>query len=421
MKESRIKYNKSYYILYIIGVYIFLHNPHLPFGVGMIKLLYIPLLILLLSGFSNFHVLWTFFNRERKAYLSIFVFVLFATIMGADISMVSIHIVGFIETILLPLFFIFFSRKVGISDSESFIRSLLIIGTIGATISTIAIIYPTFQSSINAFIGNVDPNSFLVRNAWRGRGFSEALTSDYSYIQASIVILFLFFNKNNKWFLCIIPFMMISIIFNARTGLLLLLGGLILFLIQTKKTLKIVMYLLIISALIYAAQYIFSSLSNTEEVTLFITDFLEQLTALYKTNDMENARTVNELYEGMQILPRDIPEWIFGRGYQLFGMKDVIGYSSDVGLTNYLSYGGITYILLILYMYNVILKRINHYRLTWFMLFFVFTIILISIKSVPFPNTGETRFLMFVYFALVYFKAKSYNLIVNRYNVSSQI
>lgn len=390
-----------------------MHNPHMPyvpFGIGMIKLLYIPMFIMFIERNNDLFSYFKIFKKERNILYVVITYVLIRTIIGGDKTMLSIHIVGFVEIFMLPLFIITYSYQLGIDSNEKFIKFLLVIGAIGALISFITIIFPSLQNYINNTFGILDNDSFLMRNAWRGRGLSEALTSDYAYIQATLVVFFFYYFKANKWFLFVVPFMLLSIIYNARTGIIILSLGVLLFVLGKRSLGKAIFFILGMLLIYWLFSTIFSMLGNTEDVTIFIEDFSQQMTILFETQDIEDSRTANELLIESFILPDNLKEWLIGRGYRLFGMKDVLGVSSDTGIINYLSYGGLSYVALLIIFYFKIIKRLIKSYNMWFGVYFFLITLVLTIKSIPFPNIGETRFLILVYYFFIISdkKAKSF-------------
>lgn len=385
--------------------------PYVPLGLGMVKLLYVPMLIMLIQHNKELFSYFIFFRKERNILYIVIAFVLIRTVLGGDKSMISVHLVGFLEIFMVPLFIVVYSFRLGLDSNEKFVKSLLVVGAIGASISFVTIVFPSLQDFINSTFGVLDKDSFLMRNRWRGRGLSEALTSDYAYIQATLVIIFCYYFRHNKWFLFVVPFMLLSIIYNARTGIIILGLGALLF-ILSKRSFGKTFFFILGGFLIYQLfSGIFGMIGNTEDVTAFVEDFVQQMTALYENKDVEDSRTANELLVESFILPDGLEEWIIGKGYRLFGMKDILGISSDTGIINYLSYGGLSYVALLVVFYFVIIKRLLKMHYDWFGVYFLLIIIVITIKSIPFPNTGETRFLMLVYyyFTISYIKANSLN------------
>lgn len=352
-----------------------------------------------------------YFRKERNIFYIVIAYVLIRTILGGDGSMISVHIVGFFETFLVPLFIVVYTYQLGIDSNEKFVKSLLVVGAIGASISLITIVFPSLQDYINNTFGGLDKDSYLMINRWRGRGLSEALTSDYAYIQATLVVFFCYHFRNNKWFLLVVPFMLLSIIYNARTGIIILGLGALLFIIGKRSFGKTILFTFGVVLIYQLFSGIFGMLGNTEDVTIFIEDFAQQMTVLFETKDVEGARTANELLVESFILPDGLEEWIIGKGYRLFGMKDILGVSSDTGIINYLSYGGLSYVALIVVFYIIIVNRLLKMHYIWFGVYFLLILFVITIKSIPFPNTGETRFLMLVYyyFIISYLKANSLN------------
>ena len=396
---------KLQYILYILCLYVYLHNPdipYLPFSLGTIKLMYIPMLACFLKRNKQYRDFMSSFRVEGKILLIVLFYVIIRTIMGGDVVELRLHLIGFIEIFFLPLWLILLARKSGLTNKDTFVKTILVVGAIGATISTITSFFPGIQDYIRNHFMHLKPDAFLLRETWRGRGISEALTSHYGFIQGCMLVLAAFHFKSNKWFLWFIPFTIISIIYNARTGLIIAVAGLSL-LFFNRNNIKFLILLLIIGVFAFShLESLGEMIGISDELTGSLTRFGDSLYAIYDEGGIdEDSGTVYELLVNMWILPDTLNEWIFGRGFSLFGMKDTLGFSSDVGFINNLAYGGLVYSMIMYSFLFIMLKRLWKLNEKRFFYFLIILFLIINIKTWFFPNVGTTRMIVLIYYFYV--------------------
>ena len=402
------KHSWHSYIIVVLCLYLYLHSPYipyLPFAVGSVKLLYLPMLLMLFSYLKSFRYFRKTFKAEYLILWFVLLFVVLRTIGGGE-NVISFYISALIEIFFLPWFIILVLFKNGFRRIDDIFYLLLIVGAVGAIISTLAFVSPTLNNYIRDSFLYLKSGHGLDTKLWRGFGLSSALTSHYSYIQASIVVLYFFYAKKNKWFVFALPFMLLSIIFNARTGVLILVLGLLIRLFSNFSLKITFMLTMVLAIIIPNIENFFSFMGASDESVLWLNSFVEEI-SLLSDSDMLNNGVVYTLLEQMVVWPSTINEWIWGRGYSLFGKLDELGIQSDIGFINVLSYGGIIYSAVLYSLIIVGCIKLKQYKENWFMIFFIAVFIIINIKSTYLPLSGELRFMMLIYYFLIlYDKSK---------------
>ena len=94
---------------------------------------------------------------------------------------------------------------------------------------------PSFNSYVKGQL--LAEDEYLVVHDYRGFGIAYRLTSSYGFILGLILGIGILLYNKFKWFIFVIPFMILSIILNARTGIIISLASLLVFffLHKTKK------------------------------------------------------------------------------------------------------------------------------------------------------------------------------------------
>lgn len=401
--NSSIKNNSKHnYIVVLLCLYLYLHSPFipfLPFALGSIKLLYIPMLLMLVSHMNSFKRFRKTFKAELIILLFVFLFVVVRTIGGGE-NIVSFSISAIIEIFFLPWFVIQLLINNGFRKTNDYVHLMLLVGGIGAFISTIAFLVPPINDLIRDHFLYLKSGIGLETKTWRGYGLSNALTSHYSYIQASIVVFFLFYHKD-KWFIYILPFMLLSIIFNARTGIIILAIGLIIRYIY-HFNLKLIMFFSVAIALfIWNMDSFFSLIGASDDSVMWLNSFTEEVTSFSSDSEFTNRGVLYTMFEEMIIWPSNQEEWIWGKGFSLFGKIDELGFESDIGFINVLAYGGIVYSVILYSLIVVVCRKLFYYKEYWFMAFYIIIFFIINIKSTYLPLSGQLRFMMLFYYFLI--------------------
>ena len=390
------------YFIVLLCLYLYLHSPFipfLPFAIGSAKLLYIPMLLTLISHTNSFRCFRRTFKAEFVILLLVISFVVVRTIGGGE-NLLSFYISSIIEIFFLPWFIIHLLINNGFRRIEDLVHVLLLVGTIGAFISTIAFLIPSVNDFIRDHFLYLKTGIGLDTKTWRGFGLSSTLTSHYSFIQASIVVFFLYYPKN-RWFVFVLPFMLLSIIFNARTGLIILIFGIIIRYIYHFNIKGILFVSLLLVFVVRNLDNFFSIIGASNESVMWVQSFFEEIEFLSGDSGLQERGVLYTLYEEMIIWPSNMEEWIWGKGFSLFGKIDELGFDSDIGFINVLAYGGIIYSVILYSLIIVVCRKLTRYKEYWFMAFYIIIFVIINIKSTYLPLSGQLRFMMLIYYFLI--------------------
>lgn len=386
------------YVFIIIVLYVFLHNPIFNVvGFGSIKLLYIfPVIFFLFDEKST--IAFKRYKIDFLCYLVLILYILVLVIIGAESGMLRTIIVACIECLILPIYIVRFYLKY--LSSFNFNRVILIVGSVGAIISTISFFIP----EINFFFRTIQQfNEDLLYVEQRGFGLSEGLTFSYSLVQAIIFYIGINNLKTNKWFLFIIPMLLISIFFNARTGILIVFITLILFLVQNRK-IKHYIYLLTSFSFVFLLFNLVDFENINSSAFNFVKEFFFEFNDFFLGTQSASSNTAGTLLNDMIVVPDNFAEWIVGSGHTKFG---IIG-GTDIGYLQMLNYGGVVLIFLLASLIYIMSKKMLKNNAIYFFLFFLSVLLISEIKGNFIPNSGAFRLICLLYVFII--ESKNTNL-----------
>lgn len=240
---------------------------------------------------------------------------------------------------------------------------------------------------------------------YRSFGFASSLVYSYAIVQG-IAVAFLLFKLKKISFvqalfnLLIIISIVISILYNARTGFFPIFAALI-YLLFTRGNVKlylfIVIFLLAFNYILFDSSYASFFSENLNWSLKFFTetgDFISQKGG--------NQITYHALLSDMLFLPDNTSDLLFGVGYDIFtkGM-----HTSDVGYVRDIFFGGLTYLFLLFSLIFYMFKRmflISKYR--WYSFIFIVTTIICEIKGLFISDHSAFRLFLLFYISFIYFK-----------------
>lgn len=391
------------YIVLVVGLYLFLFNPPIMRFRELLAPANIIIIISLVyilnkTAFLRKHI--EMFRKEYTLAVILFVYSVLRCLLEGHFDFAFKHFIGLMNIMIVIPCIIYYFRTHTEGDEKNMIRLILIVVAIAASISMYCLYNPAFNTYIKQRIIQYAEDSFLYENDWRGFGFSSFLTSQFGYILGFVFAAGLFYIKENKWFIFFMPFVLLAIMVNARTGLLIAIAGALCYVLQNKnnKTMSIVMTLVLI--LVYLSMdKLFDVVGVSDRTADWITGFEERVGSFFIDDGSSYG---NESYfERMVIWPDTVGEWLFGRGFSLF--RNTKGFiSSDIGWIIQLNFGGIIYMLLMLYLFYCIFRRLLKCKGLSFTLFFIATFILINTKSTLYPSSSSFCLIMLLYFSIVY-------------------
>ena len=389
------------YIFIVIVLYLFIYNPIFSFlgGLGSVKLLY-PFLLLLFFTEKNTLKVLRLFRKERNYFVLFIIFSLMRFCMGGDVVELYRHLILFIENFLVPIVLIFACHKYIKYNEQSFVKLILITGSVAAVISTLCFINPQIQEIVKMRLQTWGAGGYLSAIDFRGFGLGESLTYSYGMIQGLILGIGIINIKNNRWFVFLIPLFLLSILFNARTGIFIAVISVMVYLL-TSPGFKSWFYVLLGGTIAYLL--IIISLQRYgigDDQLFFYNDFVKQMTEVEEYGVEGNTGTVGYLASEHVVWPTNITEWILGRGYILYGIKGA--QNTDSGFFQQLNYGGLIYIAMMFSFILFLLKRMLSLKIPKdFILLFIAAMMIAHFKGNLIMNTGTFRLMMFLYYSYV--------------------
>ena len=396
-------YKKRRYYLYLIILYLFIYSPDIFFLRGFLN----PGNLVLYSSFVYFlihpkifkHHIHNF-KREFFFFSAILAFVLMRNLGEPNYPFTMQSILAFMKLFVVVPFLMFYAWKNKFYSEAELIKSFLLVGTVASIITTICIIFPQINSYLKDQVIQLEivgVDSAIME--YRGFGFANSLSSHYGYVQGFIAGLGCFYLKDNKWFLFFIPFVILSALVNARTGVIVVFVGILLSVITTKKSyaIAIILFALI---LLPNLEAILSSIGLSEETLVWLLGFQDEIEAVAQSGSLGSSSTAETLFGEMAVLPDGISQWLIGRGYDIFHGGIGIN-NSDVGWYRQLNYGGLVYISLfygaVLY---ILLNLLRHHHFTY-MMYFLCVFLVLNTKSSIYPLYTIFSVMMFLYYIYI--------------------
>jgi len=321
--------------------------------------------------------------------------------MGGDAVILYTHLVFIIEIFFIPLFLVRLAVKAGINDSKIFFRLLLVIGSFAAVITVASFIVPSIGSFVRYELMYTTSDSLLYTDNYRGFGLAIGLSFSYGIIQGVIIAVGTFHIKDNKWFILLYPLVLVSILLNARTGLIVALIGILIYLLMNDKIKSLFSVTIVILFAFMVIDYGLSTLSVSRETLTWIEEFFNQLISVRREKSLYATYTLDSLFGRMWVWPVGLDEWIFGKGIIIVARNNAV--NSDIGYIQQLNYGGLGYVfILAIFLINVIKRMIKNNIDITFVLFFIGVFIIANFKGNYLINNGAFRFMMYIYYFIIY-------------------
>lgn len=384
----------------IILVYMYIYSPPLtllPFG--LIKLI-LPLVYFVLF-FSRKHrkVLLLFKNE-----LLILVVILFYSFFIAGLNFnfefpfVYQNFGLLFEAFPIAAFLATYIIDVDKKNITTLLNSVFYVGLIASGISCYLVVNPEANYQMNNEI--LRTSSWLQEAKFRGFGFASMLSFAYGITQGIVCAIAIYFLSQEKkifkrlFLVLAIIIFLISILVNARTGILPVFIILFYFVIINRK----LNLLLFISIFVFALTQINYESDYVDMKTInFALEFFSESDNLISGSNEET--TFNKLAD-MIFFPSNIKDLIFGSGYSIFG---ILNKSSDIGYIVQIWFGGIIYLSLLLLLVVLMAKKIVKIKnYNWFLYLFLGTILVCNIKGYFISNNSAFRILILIYVGLIY-------------------
>lgn len=387
--------NSLYVLIILILSYL---NFHAPIYDGNYTF---PILFIFLSIYSllNFRKLVMFLQCFKKELTFILFFIFYCSLralLGGDSSFISMWVRTFFEFFLFSFVIIDILRKIGVSSLDGLNATLIMLGSVGAIISTACIVNPAFNMIVKAHF-SVYNDSYLSELTYRCFGISDSLTYSYGIIQGIILLLCIIYIKKFKWSLFMIPFIILSILLNARTGIIVFGSSLLLFYILSKRFSNLITVILVGILITAIVMQLLRSYIDSDGLIWIENFFID----IQNSFSQKNESTFGTLLGDMAVWPSNVTEWFFGKGFSIYRNAKQ---TSDVGFFRQLNYGGLFYVIplyyFVLLMYNVTKRNGYYIHAVLFLLIFFIA----NLKGDFIPYSGGFRLIMLYYCFLKFFK-----------------
>lgn len=378
-------------ILSIVLLYIYIYNPpfaFLPFT--PIKFFYFGIIL-----FLNKKIAYIFFKNFKIQLFIFFCIILYSFFRGAfagEYDILYTDIITLVECFLVG----YLINYIIINYTNiSFLNLILIVSGIASVITLFLIVNPEINDYVkNDLFVTTEFTRFL---RFRSFGFSEGLTFAYGITQGLAVCFCLYFLKEYKFLLLLLPLHLIAIAFNARIGFMPVLL-LIVYIIFTGKKIKNLLIITLVLLLLFFSLFSLQTFQNYQETIDWTLKFFTEINDFFSGNVQTGNMDV--MINNMIVIPDTSFEVIFGRGKDIF--RDSYN-NSDIGYIIQLNYGGLIYIslflLLLIYMTHTLYKTGK--KNMWFAFLFLTVILIANIKGNGFVTSPSLRLLMIIYFYVI--------------------
>ena len=365
--KTRMNLNKFVkYIILLAFSYIYIYSPYI-YGIkGSISFYLIPIVYFYILINKKAYV-FLYFKKEYLILIILFFFTLFYDLFSGELTYLPHSIYYIFELIPFSIFIVTFFNK-NFKDRE-FINFLIIIAVIASLISITLFLFNDINELIRS---NVLLTSEKAENYYfRGFGISSNLFFGMPIVQGLIAAICLIKSKKRSFYLYPIPFLILSILINARIGLIPLLIAFLLLTFSIKSYYKqffsFAFILLIVVVLFvnspYLEQYRTTSLW-TINFFFNITDYIFHTNLSLTSQQVLGTKYVQILNSSSQlfsniVLPKDFWGWVWGLNENIFGR---LYNHSDIGYLIQLNYGGIIFLSLIFILFFFLFVKIKKYN-----------------------------------------------------------
>jgi hypothetical protein len=389
------------YSCFLLLLYIFIYNPPFSFlPVSPLELLIVPALIYiaLCNKWAN---LLNTFKWELAILTLILIFCIIREIGHFENIFLRANIFLVLQAIILPYFVIIIYNR--LKNHNDLIKDIMKVGIITSAITITMLIFPALGDYIRYQLLKTDDFTELI--SYRSFGLAEGLTFGYGIAQGIVFTLLLYYAQYNAKYLIFLPFVLISILFNARIGLFPVVISLIYFLV-IKFNVKLFSIFLVIGASLYFIIFNTELFSDYAKTITWAFDFFTQSSDLVSGNSGgSDGSTFDILFGEMAVLPQDVWSWLVGTGENIFVSKKA---NSDIGYIIQLHYGGLVYFSLFTLFIGGMMFRLKslYGNIRWLIYILLITIVVTNVKGLTISIIPSFRMIMLIYCYLI-MEAKS--------------
>jgi len=358
--KSSIYIKRNTFLKFCIFALLFLCIYTPPIKVFPFSPLYIIIFISILYSLFRFNAFVSFFAGRNYTlialqFLVLFVYALIMDVFTNYVNDIPLSRKYVVNILLLAINFFFTSfffldliKRTITTNPFKIIRIFLILSILQSFIVVIMIFFPEFREHVFHNLLSFKDEKIFRPDLWIKRSYgisSQYLFAMPIYQGIGIILAYIFSLKYSFKYLFYIPFLIISILFNARIGIvampliIIIHSSFAFFYLRTKDILKVFKVISIIILVILLLVFIIGKFFD-------ITYFQYTLIWLLETvNEGGNIQNINVLRNHV-FLPQKTSEILFGQGRYLT-MNSAEIYNSDIGYINYIFFGGLIFSILL--------------------------------------------------------------------------
>ncbi|MBA7533928.1 hypothetical protein ES705_26174 [subsurface metagenome] len=377
MKNYTSNYSKKYYyLIFITLMFFYIYSPPINIPLMPIRIVaLISYIVLLLCYKKEVNNLFTL----KITYNTIFIFFgalllsFFIDLFSAGMFRYSYDLLLFlIEVFPISVFLSIFALKTLNMSLDDFYTSIIVVGMLQALVVFIMIIYPDLRLyTFETLLRYGEESKIIALLGERSYGFADGYLYSFPVFQGIVLMLIiLFIIKKSYLYILSIPFILISIVVNARIGLVaipvIFFVGIFLNFFKI-KLISVGKFAVILIVFIVLTNFLLSFLLNINVDFINIKGIYEWNYAAIEdvTNFLQgkgSGTTIGEL-QRMVYIPSGL-SLLFGEGMYIFS-NPAYPLSSDVGYVINLYYGGIIYSLLVYGGVLMIFYKALQYNKDW--------------------------------------------------------
>lgn len=380
------------YSFFILALYVYIYNP----PIAVLPIMPIEILLLISFAYLTINNKWlkliSALKVESLIYFLIVLYCFFREFgSGGSSVFFKANLFFLFQCLILPYFLVdWYARFRG---HNNLLKDIILIGVIAAFTSVVMIFIPSLGEVIRYQILKTDEYTDLL--TFRNFGIAEGLTFAYGTVQGIIFALILFYARNNSKYYWLLPIVLLSVIFNARIGLVPVIFSLFYFIV-IKFNIKLVSIIAIVSLVFYFVVFNTPFFSEYAETIEWAFRFFTESSDFVTGNDSSSYNTFDTLFGKMAVFPTDLRGWLIGTGENIFLAAEN---NSDIGYLIQLNYGGMLYMLLLFSLVGYMMFRLKFiYKYNrWLIFLFIVTIIISNVKGLFISIIPSFRLLALIY------------------------
>ncbi|MBP4060798.1 hypothetical protein [Aeromonas sp. Prich7-2] len=332
------------------------------------------------------------FRLEILLAFPILIYPIFLDVYYSGLVYSDRFIYWFIQSIIFSIFMVVYYARL----KNDLLEDVVLVTFIAAIITLMSFTIKPFEVFVTSI--QTDPVFEIYsdfEHRYRAHGFSQHLNFSYGVLMGFMAGVCLFLGRIRMWYYLLIPFMLFASFVNARTGVIIFVIFLLLYMFSLLRTVRgsiVLSILVVFSLVLFVVLYsVNSDIFNSWYFAVF-KDFFSFFSGA-------GEGTLSVIFGDFMIFPDDVLGLLLGTGESIYLRS--FG-NSDVGFILQVYYAGLLFtIYLYLYMFFCYWRvgaKVGY--LGWFPLMFLMTFFLMNTKGFFFAGVPGVKvlFLLYAYF-----------------------